>query len=357
MSVLSGVILVFSVLGAVDRLLNNKFGLGNEFEKGFRLLGEMALSMIGMIIISPFLADVMRPFFSFVNEVLHIDPSIIPAALFANDMGGAPLAVEVAVNERMGMYNALVVSAMMGVTVSFTLPVALGMVKKENHRELLLGLLCGIVTVPVGCFVSGLICRLGVVSLVVNLLPLVVFSAIVAFGLVKFPEISLKVFSIFAFIIKVLITAGLVMGIVRFLSGYEVIKGLDTIENGALVCLNASIVMTGAFPFMSVVSRLLSKPLGAVGRKTGINEVSAIGFVSSLATNLTTFGMMDKMDKKGILLNSAFSVSASFTFASHLAFTMAFNDSYILPVIIGKLVSGVSALVLAYLLFCREKTK
>ena len=357
MSVLSGVILVFSVLGAVDRLLNNKFGLGNEFEKGFRLLGEMALSMIGMIIISPFLADVMRPFFSFVNEVLHIDPSIIPAALFANDMGGAPLAVEVAVNDKMGMYNALVVSAMMGVTVSFTLPVALGMVKKENHRELLLGLLCGIVTVPVGCFVSGLICRLGVVSLVVNLLPLVVFSAIVAFGLVKFPEISLKVFSIFAFIIKVLITAGLVMGIVRFLSGYEVIKGLDTIENGALVCLNASIVMTGAFPFMSVVSRLLSKPLGAVGRKTGINEASAIGFVSSLATNLTTFGMMDKMDKKGILLNSAFSVSASFTFASHLAFTMAFNDSYILPVIIGKLVSGVSALVLAYLLFSREKTK
>ena len=66
---------------------------------------------------------------------------------------------------------------------------------------------------------------------------------------------------LFAFLIKVLITAGLVLGIIRFLSGYEVIKGLETIENASLVCLNASVVMTGAFPFMFVVSKILSKPL------------------------------------------------------------------------------------------------
>ena len=89
----------------------------------------------------------------------------------------------------------------------------------------------------------------------------------------------------------------------------------------------------------------------------GINSVSAITLLSTTVTSTLTFGVMDQMDKKGIVLNSAFAVSAGFTFGGHLAFTMAFNDSYILPVIIGKLVSGVSALVLAYLLFCREKTK
>ena len=109
MSVLTCIILVFSVLGALDWIFGSKFGLGKEFERGFRILGDMALSMIGMIIISPFLADVMRPFFLFVHDVFHIDPSIIPASLFANDMGGAPLAVEVAVNEKIGMFNALVV--------------------------------------------------------------------------------------------------------------------------------------------------------------------------------------------------------------------------------------------------------
>ena len=67
--------------------------------------------------------------------------------------------------------------------------------------------------------------------------------------------------------------------------------------------------------------------------------------------------MMNDMDKRVVLMNAAFAVSASFTFAGHLAFTMAFNESYIFPMIIGKLVAGVSALVLSYILFCREKTK
>ena len=231
------------------------------------------------------------------------------------------------------------------------------MVKKEHHRELLLGLLCGIVTVPVGCFVSGLVCGLGMAELLINLLPLVLFSVLVAVGLIKAPTLCVKVFGGVAFLIKVLITAGLVLGIIRFLSGYEVIKGLETIENASLVCLNASVVMTGAFPFMFVVSKILSKPLKTVSKKIGINEISAVGFVSSLATNLTTLGMMNDMDKKGVLMNAAFAVSASFTFAGHLAFTMAFNENYIFPMIIGKLVAGVSALVLSYLLFCRQKTK
>ena len=61
--------------------------------------------------------------------------------------------------------------------------------------------------------------------------------------------------------IKILITVGLVLGIIRFLTGYELIRGLDTLENGAAVCLNASVVMTGAFPFVFVLSKILKKPM------------------------------------------------------------------------------------------------
>jgi len=90
---------VFSVLGALDRIIGNRFGLGKEFERGFMLLGNMALSMVGMIIISPAIVKVLSPFFEFAEVVLHIEPSIIPSSLFANDMGGAPLSVQTAVNE------------------------------------------------------------------------------------------------------------------------------------------------------------------------------------------------------------------------------------------------------------------
>lgn len=347
MDALTYVILVFSVLGALDRILNNRFGLGAEFEKGFKIFGTMALSMIGMIIISPFIADMLKPAFDFVSNVLHIDPSIIPASLFANDMGGASLAAEAAKSDGIGLYNALVVSSMMGCTISFTIPFALNAVNKEQHKELLLGILCGITAIPIGCFVSGLICKISIGALLANLLPLILFAAIIAFGLIKFPNLCVKIFSVFGYLIKVLITIGLVLGIIRSLSGYEVIKGLETMEEGARICLNASIVMTGAFPLIYVISKLLAKPLKKISSAVGINETSAVGFVSSLATSVTTFGIMEKMDKKGVMLNSAFAVPAAFTFAGHLAFTMAFNGEYVGAMIVGKLVSGVFALVIA----------
>jgi len=347
MSAVTVIMVIFSMLGALDRILGNRFGLGKQFEKGFMLLGNMALSMIGMIIISPFLADLLQPVFGAVYDVLGLDPSIIPASLFANDMGGAPLSVEVAVDSEIGLYNALVVSAMMGATISFTIPYALGIVEPSRHKEVLLGFLCGIVTIPIGCFVSGLVAGIALGKLLLNLLPLVLFSAVIAVGLALCPMVCVKIFGVFGTFIKIIITIGLALGVLRFLTGIEVIPGLATLEDGAAICLNASAVMTGAFPLLHLISKLVSKPLKAVGKKAGINETSALGFVSSLATSMTTYEMVNSMDKKGIVYNSAFAISAAFTFAGHLAFTMAFDASYILPVIVGKLVAGVCALVLA----------
>ena len=51
--VLMIVIAVGAVLGGVDRICGNRLGLGAQFEKGFMLLGPMALSMAGMICLAP----------------------------------------------------------------------------------------------------------------------------------------------------------------------------------------------------------------------------------------------------------------------------------------------------------------
>ncbi len=359
MTPLTIVVLCFSALGAIDYIIGNKLGVGKEFEKGFMLLGNMALSMIGMIVISPWIADVLAPVFDFIYNVFKLDPSILPSSLFANDMGGASLSVEVAKNAAMGKFNALVVSSMMGCTISFTIPFALKMVKKELHRQLVLGLLCGVVTIPFGCFVAGLICQIPILDLLYNLLPLVILSAIIATGLVLAPNVCVIIFKIFGFLIKILIVVGLMLGIVNFLAGQPLIDGLGTLEEGAIICINAAVVMSGMFPMLGLLSRLLKKPMKKLGGKIGINEVSTMGVVSSLATSMTTFGVMNDMDEKGAMLNSAFAVSGAFTFAGHMAFTMAFDTNYVLPVIVGKLVSGILALVLAFFLYKKftKKTK
>ncbi len=223
-----------------------------------------------MIVISPLLADLMRPVFDGMYNILHLDPSLLPAMLFANDMGGAPLATEVARDEAIGGFNALIVSSMMGATISFTIPFSLQVVKKEHHRQLALGLLCGVVTMPIGCFVAGLVCRIPLGALCIDLLPLIILSAVIATGLLLFPNACVKVFSVFGFLIKTLIIVGLLLGMVNFLAKEPLIKGLATVEDGAIICINAAVVLAGMFPLVHIVSRLLKRPIGALGKSLDI---------------------------------------------------------------------------------------
>ena len=351
MSVLSIIIITFSCLGAIDYVIGNKLGLGKEFKKSFDMLGIMAISMVGMIVIAPLLADLLSPVFAFLYRTLGIDPSVIPAILFANDMGGYHLAVETAMDETVGLWSGLVVASMMGATISYTIPVSMGLVAKEKHRYVLYGLLCGVATAPIGCFVGGLISGINIGTLLLNLIPLLIFSALIGAGLALIPHVCVKVLGGFGYFIKALVMVGFILGIINFLADEPVIEGIATVEEGALICFNACVVMTGMFPLIHLLSRLFNKPLKLVGEKAGINDVSALGLVTSLATGTVTFGLMNDMNGKGITVNAAFAVSGAFTFAAHLAFTMAYEPSFLAPVIVGKLTSGLCGLVLSFLIW------
>ena len=91
-----------------------------------------------------------------------------------------------------------------------------------------------------------------------------------------------------------------------------------------------------------------------LGGVLGMNEVAAAGMVASLANSIPMFGMMKDMDQRGKVLNVAFSVSAAFVFGDHLGFTAGFAPDMLVPVIVGKLAAGISAVAVAMLLTRRE---
>ena len=355
MSFLTPIILLFSCLGALDYLLGNRFGIGEEFKKAFSLFCPMALSMLGMIVIAPAIGVWLTPAFDGFYNLFGLDPSIIPASLFANDMGGTPLSQSVCRSTEIGNYNAFVVSSMMGCVISFTIPFSLGIVPQHQRKNLFLGLICGMITVPIGCFVGGLICKIAPLPLLLNLLPLIMLSVIIGVALIFVPNACIKCFEIFGIFIKILAMIGLLCAVFTFLTKIEITPHFDSFENGAFVCANACVTLSGMLPFMFVVVKLLERPLNRFGAKMGINGVSASAFLGTLVTNASTFGMMEKMDRKGVVLNSAFAVSASFVFGGHLAFTMAFDANYVTPMIVGKLLSGICAVVLV-LLIDKKKT-
>ena len=344
-------VLVFSLAGVIDLIIGNRLGLGKEFQKALSLFGPMAMSMLGMLVLAQAIAQWLSPVFIWFYNAFGLDPSIIPASLIANDMGGAYIAMTVCRSDALGNYNAFVISSMMGCTISYTIPVGMGMVRKENHKEFFFGLLCGIATIPVGSFVAGVMCGLDLTTLLFNLLPLVILAVIVGVALVFAPRICIRCFGVFGVFMKTLAMIGLGCGIFTFLTDIQISPWMQSFENAAFICVNACVTLSGMLPLVAVLSKVLQKPLNWLGNKAGINGKATLGLLGSLATATPVLGFMDEMDKKGIVLNAAFATSGAFVFGAHIAYTMAIDGQYVAPMIVGKLISGVAAIALALLLY------
>lgn len=351
------IMVIFAVLGALDRMIGNRFGLGEKFEEGIKAIGVLAISMVGMISLAPVLADLLQPVVAPVFQLLGADPAMFVGAILANDMGGAPLARELALDPAVGDFSGLIVGAMLGATIVFTIPATLGILDKKDYKYMATGVLAGVITVPVGAVAGGLAAGYAVTMIWKNLVPIILFALLIALGLWKCESVMIKGFTYFGKFIVALITLGLITGIVEALSGIVVIPGMAPVEEGFAVVADIAMVLAGAFPMMHVLTKVLRKPLIKMGSLLGINETAAAGMVASLANSVPMFGMIKDMDDRGKVINMAFATSAAFVFGDHLGFTAGFNPEMIVPMIVAKLAGGVSAVAVALLLLKKMEKK
>lgn len=261
---------VFMALGAVDRILGNRFGLGEKFEEGIMAMGSLALAMIGIICLAPVLANLLRPVVVPLYQALGADPAMFAGTLLANDMGGAPLAQELALTQEAGQFGGLIVGSMLGPTIVFTIPVGLGI-------------------------------------------------------------------------------------IIQKLTPLTLIPGMNPISEGVAIVGDIAVVLAGAFPLVYVITRVFKTPLMKLGHVLGMNDIAAAGLVATLANNIPMFQMLHDMDRRGKIINVAFAVSAAFVFGDHLGFTAGFDSTMIFPMIVGKLVGGVTAVAVAMLITRKYK--
>lgn len=348
------IMVVFAALGALDRIIGNKFGIGEKFEEGIMAIGALAISMVGIIALAPVIANVLKPVIVPLYGFLGADPAMFAGTLLANDMGGAPLAQALAIDAQAGLFGGLIVGAMLGPTIVFTIPVGLGIIQESDRKYLATGVLAGVITIPIGSFVGGLVAGFPLMMVVLNLIPILLFAVLIAVGLWLFQDAMIKGFTYFGKFVVAIITLGLGLGIIESLTGIVIIKGMNPISEGFEVVADIAIVLAGAFPLVYVITKVFRKPLLALGKLLGMNDVAAAGLVASLANSIPMFGMMKDMDNRGKILNVAFAVSAAFVFGDHLGFTAGFEPDMIFPMIVGKLVGGITAIFVA--MFIANKT-
>lgn len=344
------IMVAFAALGAIDRIIGNRFGLGEKFEEGILAIGALSVSMVGIIALAPVIADILKPVIVPLFGFLGADPAMFAGSILANDMGGAPLAQALAQSEEAGNFGGLIVGAMLGPTIVFTIPVALGIIEEDDRKYLATGVLAGVITIPIGSFAGGFCAGYPVGMVLKNLIPIIIFAILIALGLWKFQNAMITGFTWFGKFVVAVITLGLGAGIVETLTGFVVIPGMNPIKEGFEVVADIAIVLAGAFPLVYVITKVFKKPLLRLGKLLGMNEVAAAGLVASLANSIPMFGMMKDMDIRGKVLNVAFAVSAAFVFGDHLGFTAGFNSDLIFPMIIGKLIGGITAVAAAFLI-------
>ena len=98
-SVIMMIMMIFMLVGAIDKIIGNKFGYGEKFEEGFNAIGPLALSMAGVVAAAPVLSTVLGPIITPIYTAIGADASMFATTLrevvSANDnLWGAILHVD-----------------------------------------------------------------------------------------------------------------------------------------------------------------------------------------------------------------------------------------------------------------------
>lgn len=348
--VLIDMMAVFALLGGLDRILGGRFGLGSRFEEGILSMGSLALAMVGIVSLAPVLAGILKPIVVPVYRLLGADPAMFAGTVLACDMGGGPLARQLTADPQAADLGGVITGSMLGATVVFTIPVAMGILEERDRPAMAKGILCGMVAIPFGILAGGLTAGYAFSMVLRNLVPIVLMALLIALGLWRAEKAMVAAFTAFGKILVAVVTVGLSGAIIQALTGFAVIPGLAPISEGFETVGTIAIVLAGAFPLVYVLTRVLNKPLMALGKLLGINEPASAGLIASLANSIATFDMVKDMDDRGKVVNIAFAVPAAFVFGDHLGFTAGFAPELLPAMIVGKLVGGVVAVGVALLL-------
>ncbi len=337
----------FFILGILDYIIGGKLNLNKGIESGIQSMGSLSLSMIGILSITPIISDLLIKYITPLSNNRFLNPSIMVSSIIAVDMGGYRITEAIANNTSEVYFSGILIASMLGCTISFTLPLALGMVKEKYLDILCKGILCGIGTLPVGLFLGGLLLKIPISLILINILPIAIISILIIIGLNKFPSIMIKSFKVLAKIIFIIGIIGLGLQGVRAITGIALVNNLLPLEEAITIVGKIAIFLSGANVMLEVIKKLFKKQIEKLENVMNINSYSVTALIGSLASAVIVFTDFDKLDNRGKVICSAFSVGGAYVFGGQLAYIVAEAKEVAHIYIIVKLISGLLAIAIA----------
>lgn len=338
---------VFFAIGAADRCFGNRLGMGSAFERGFFLMGKVGLSIMGLICLTPVLADYLTPIVVPLFTAIGTDPGMFPSIFLSPDSGGWAIARELSSDTAIADFSGLIVAAVMGGVVSFSIPAAVGIIQKEDTKYLAVGIMASFIVDPIGCFFGGLAQGLAPQVIVRCLVPVTVVGLLLAVGLALIPGVMIRGFQVLSKFLMLLMTIGLILGAAEKMTGFAPLAGMRSIDDAFKIVGSVTIMMAGTLPLVRVIELAAKGPLNWLAEKTGVSGTALSFGLASLASIIPGFTAYREMNVKGKVFMAACAGSISNVLGPHLGFAAAANQELIVPMLVGKTAAGILAVPLA----------
>ena len=379
------IIMACAIAGAVASAIKPESELGQQFIAGVDSIGPIFLPSAGILASAPYLTAFVEGVSGPAYGALGADPAMAATTFIAVDMGGYQLADALA-QTRESWIMAMMTGYMAGATIVFTIPVALKMLEKRDRKYLALGVMSGLLAIPIGVFVASAIIALShpvireVVStnadatyqlalswaqIGVNLVPLIIICVALALGLKLKPDAMIKGFIVFGRVLEGALKIVFVLVVVEYFTGIFTTVfgsfGFDSIiadDENMFRALETSgaigMMLCGAFPMVYLIRKYLAKPLAKIGGAVGLSSDATAGLLAGSANVLALLSMVKDLKARDKVICMAFAVCCAFLFGDHLSFTANFQPSLIVPVLLGKLAAGICAIAFAHVLAVKK---
>ena len=348
--------LICAAVGLLDKILGGRWGLARYFDSGLAIMGSLALSMCGLFCIGVTVIKTYSPQLSAAFAGLPVDPSLSIGCLLAPDMGAYPIALEMAEDPLLGAFFGVLVSSTLGTVIGYQLPVFLGAVGKEDAAPVLKGLFIGVGTLPPALLAGGLLLKVPLGRLAVNLLPVAVFCIVLIVALTLAERPTTAVLQVLGVTVKIL---SYVLTVLVIADLYVKDLGLVPPELRSevfIMVFKVTAIICGSLVFSQLLTRWFHRPLTYVAERIGTNEYAIMGMLLGATNSLAMLPLMPRMDRRGKILNGAFSAAGAYVIGGQMAFISGASDPWTTAVfMITKLGAALLAVTAACLLTGREE--
>ncbi|MBU9895970.1 ethanolamine utilization protein EutH [Holdemanella biformis] len=332
------ILLCFAALGLFDKMLNNRLGLASSFDRGIITMGDFMMSVGGFYCIA----------IAFLNGHANLfeNKEMIISSLLAPDLGGYSIIESMTHVDNILIFCGVLLTSTLGCLISFQLPIFLNELDKDDLNHYLKGIIYGILGLLPVLIVAGII--LQIPNFIVSFLPVIIICAIlIGLFFISFQTL-IVVLTLFSKLVQILGYIFFFLVCLTFFFNMNFTNA--TLINDALrIVFQMSIIVCGSLVFCEIILRKFSNQIERIGQILNIDKYSVMGIILSFGTSIAMLPLFGKMNRKGKILNAAFSLSGAFVFGGQLGFIASVNPNSVTWFVVVKLVAGMLGLLIANL--------